>query len=240
MPRKPPTVKHQTQAWTLHSIAERDREPLCRLCKAAGRITAAVCVDHKVPLADGGSMHDPENLQPLCSACHRKKSAIEGRERAVDRGPYPSEGVIVLGAPGSGKSTIVSREAAAHEFVWDHDRVLAALRGREWNGGPMHDGKSIGMMSRIRRAVLEAWRDGWMSGRLWFITTSPDEARALHAEFPRVRLVVVRASLDDIATRIEARDWLTPEQRADMLAAARNIHASIEASNIQVLQGDRA
>lgn len=236
MPRKPPTVKHQTQAWTLQSVAERDREPLCRLCKAAGRITAAVCVDHKVPIADGGSMHDVENLQPLCAACHRRKSAIEARERAIDRGPYPSEGVIVLGAPGSGKSTLVLREAAAHEFIWDHDRVLAALRGREWNGGPMHDTKSVGMMSRVRRAMLEAWRDGWMSGRLWFITTSPDEARALHAEFPRARLVVVRASLDDIAKRIEARHWLTHEQRDDMLAAARNIYAAIEASNLRGTQ----
>ena len=97
----------------------------------------------------------------------------------------------------------------------------------------MHDQKSVGMMSRVRRAMLEAWRDGWMSGRLWFITTSPEEARALHAEFPRARLVLVRASLDDIAKRIEARHWLTHEQRNDMLAAARNIVAAIDASGLR-------
>jgi hypothetical protein len=51
MPRKPPTVKHQTHAWTLHSISEREREPLCRMCKAAGRLTEAVCIDHKTPIA---------------------------------------------------------------------------------------------------------------------------------------------------------------------------------------------
>lgn len=232
MPSKPPKVGHQTRAWTVQSITEREREPLCRMCKAVGRITEAVCIDHKVPLADGGSLHDPENLQPLCSACHRKKSAIEARDRPVSRGPYPSEGWIVLGAPGAGKSTVVQQHAAAEDFVWDHDRVLASLRGREWNGGPSGDSKALAFMGRLRRSVLEAWRDGFMPARLWWITTSVDEARDLKREFPSVRLRVVRASLDELAHRIEARSWLTPTQRAEMLGAARNIAASIDASGI--------
>jgi len=41
-------------------------------------------LDHKVPLIDGGT-HDLSNLQTLCVPCHRKKSALEQRER-VDRG----------------------------------------------------------------------------------------------------------------------------------------------------------
>jgi hypothetical protein len=231
MPRKPPTVKHQTQAWTLQSIAERDREPLCRMCKAAGRLTPAVCIDHKIPLADGGSMHDTENLQPLCASCHRKKTAIEGRERQADRGRFPSEGTVVLGAPASGKTTLVNAHKAEGDFVWDHDRVLAAMRGREFSGEPDGDASALAFMGRLRRSVLEAWRDGWIPGRLWWITTNADEARALRDEFPRVRLIVVRASLDDLAKRIEARR-LPRERMIEMLSAARNIAASIDASGL--------
>ena len=42
-------------------------------------------VDHVIPLIDGGS-HDLENLQTLCSPCHRKKSAEENRERGARSG----------------------------------------------------------------------------------------------------------------------------------------------------------
>jgi len=231
MPRKPPTVKHQTQAWTLQSIAERDREPLCRMCKAAGRLTPAVCIDHKIPIANGGSMHDPENLQPLCASCHRKKSAIEGRERQAERGRFPTEGTVVLGAPASGKTTLVNAHKAEGDFVWDHDRVLAAMRGREFSGEPDGDTGALAFMVRLRRSVLEAWRDGWIPGRLWWITTNADEARAIRGEFPSVRVLVVRASLDDLAKRIEARR-LPRERMVEMLGAARNIAASIDASGI--------
>jgi hypothetical protein len=86
-------------------------------------------------------------------------------------------------------------------------------------------------MGRLRRSVLEAWRDGWIPGRLWWITTNADEARALRDEFPRVRLIVVRASLDDLAKRIEARR-LPRERMIEMLSAARNIAASIDASGL--------
>jgi len=52
------------------------REPLCRLCLEMGRISAAVELDHIVPLFGGGS-DDASNLQPLCDACHRAKTARE-------------------------------------------------------------------------------------------------------------------------------------------------------------------
>ena len=39
-------------------------------------------VDHIVPLVDGGS-HDLDNLQTLCSPCHRAKTAAEATERAA-------------------------------------------------------------------------------------------------------------------------------------------------------------
>jgi 5-methylcytosine-specific restriction protein A len=53
-------------------------EPLCRPCTAAGRVSAATEVDHIIPKARGGT-DDLDNLQPICDACHARKSAAEGR-----------------------------------------------------------------------------------------------------------------------------------------------------------------
>jgi 5-methylcytosine-specific restriction protein A len=59
------------------------REPLCRECRKAGRVSEAVIRDHVVPLAEGGA-DDDDNVQPLCQTCSDAKSAGEsarGRRR---------------------------------------------------------------------------------------------------------------------------------------------------------------
>jgi len=48
-------------------------QPICALCQRA----AATEVDHRVPKAQEGP-DDLANLQGVCSACHRAKSAAEG------------------------------------------------------------------------------------------------------------------------------------------------------------------
>lgn len=65
----------ERNAWIL------DHEPLCRICKAAGRIAAATEVDHIVALALGGT-EDPDNLQPVCATCNDEKAAAEVRQLA--------------------------------------------------------------------------------------------------------------------------------------------------------------
>ena len=59
-------------------------EPLCRACAAKGEIKPAEHVDHIIPLAQGGT-HEARNLQPLCHACHSRKTVMEdggfGRRR---------------------------------------------------------------------------------------------------------------------------------------------------------------
>ena len=52
--------------------------PLCAHCSRAGRVTLATEVDHRVPLSQGGT-DDRDNLDPLCRACHLKKSAMDAR-----------------------------------------------------------------------------------------------------------------------------------------------------------------
>ena len=56
-------------------ILERD-ECLCQPCLASGRVSVGTQVDHVVPKAQGGSDHH-SNLQAICAACHRAKTAAE-------------------------------------------------------------------------------------------------------------------------------------------------------------------
>ncbi|SIS07568.1 5-methylcytosine-specific restriction enzyme A [Moraxella cuniculi DSM 21768] len=58
-------------------ILQRDNY-LCQACKANGRYTTATDVDHIQAKAHGGT-DSPDNLQSLCRACHKSKTATEGR-----------------------------------------------------------------------------------------------------------------------------------------------------------------
>jgi 5-methylcytosine-specific restriction protein A len=64
------------------------REPLCRHCKAKGRVKIATVADHILSIAKGGAIHDITNLQPLCERCHSRKSLLEQGKR-----PRPTFGI---------------------------------------------------------------------------------------------------------------------------------------------------
>lgn len=57
-------------------ILMRDKH-LCQPCKRAGKLTQANEVDHIQPKAKGGT-DEPENLQAICTACHKKKTSGGG------------------------------------------------------------------------------------------------------------------------------------------------------------------
>ena len=71
-----------SKTWRAIRKAQLDREPLCRMCQAASRVTAASEVDH----VDGDSWHNPadgSNYQSLCHDCHSRKSFAEAHGREV-------------------------------------------------------------------------------------------------------------------------------------------------------------
>lgn len=63
--------KLQQQRKRLH--AER---PLCVMCDERGAVTMGTELDHVVPVFRGGSNED-DNLQWLCTECHREKTAAD-------------------------------------------------------------------------------------------------------------------------------------------------------------------
>src|ERR1700733_11172024 len=60
-------------------VLKRDKF-LCLICLAAGRVTAALDVDHIIPISIAPERRlDTTNCQSLCRACHRIKTSAEQR-----------------------------------------------------------------------------------------------------------------------------------------------------------------
>ena len=69
-----------TYAWQKASKAYLREQPLCVMCEAKGRVTAATLVDHIAPhRGDMELFWDRSNWQPLCAPCH---SSDKQREEA--------------------------------------------------------------------------------------------------------------------------------------------------------------
>lgn len=72
-----------TRAWRKTRAQQLTREPNCRDCG-----NPATQVDHIVERADGGALHDPRNLQSLCTPCHLAKTQRAAQQRKRRR-PTP-------------------------------------------------------------------------------------------------------------------------------------------------------
>jgi len=74
------TRRERGRPWRRLRAAILSNHPLCVHCLACGRVTPATEVDHRVPLSVGGT-DDPANLDPVCTDCHRAKSARDAARR---------------------------------------------------------------------------------------------------------------------------------------------------------------
>jgi 5-methylcytosine-specific restriction protein A len=62
------------------------RDPLCRRCEAAGRLTVTALVDHILPIWLRPDLRlDPDNLQGLCKPCHDAKTAEDLKQHGPPR-----------------------------------------------------------------------------------------------------------------------------------------------------------
>lgn len=68
---------YDSRLWERVRAAKLARDPLCQRCKALGRVTAAVHVDHRESMARGGHQTADENLASLCASCHSQKTQTE-------------------------------------------------------------------------------------------------------------------------------------------------------------------
>lgn len=119
---------------------------------------------------------DERNLQPLCKACHAKKSA---RERGGLHDVW-----LICGPPGAGKSTYVKQHMLPGDMVLDWDRLMIALSGRDWHAerdwndttehflryvGAAYDAV-IATMERHKQ-TLRRTTEGWIQPLTWVLGT---------------------------------------------------------------------
>ena len=87
-PRPSASARGYDARWRTRRAHFLQRNPLCVMCHAAGRVVVATVVDHIVAhKGDPQLFNDPNNWQALCKAHHdRHKQRIESRgyDNAVD------------------------------------------------------------------------------------------------------------------------------------------------------------
>jgi predicted kinase len=143
--------------------------PLCVMCLAEGRVTAAAEVDHIIPLRDGGE-HAEENLQPLCKPHHSRKTARDVRRR---QGAVTVPVTIVTGPPGAGKTTYVAERAQWGDLIVDVDALYSALSGLAWYEKP---DALLPFVLEARDAVLDRLHGASELRQAWIITSEADRA----------------------------------------------------------------
>lgn len=83
-----------TQRWRRKAAHQLLLEPLCRLCHAAGRITAATIADHIIPHMGDVFAFWNNALQSLCKACHdgvKQREERRGHSDALGADGWPSD-----------------------------------------------------------------------------------------------------------------------------------------------------
>lgn len=74
-----------TRQWDVFRLAFLREHPLCAMCEAQGRVTAASVVDHIVPhRGDMAIFWREGNHQPLCPPCHNSAKQAEERRGYSD------------------------------------------------------------------------------------------------------------------------------------------------------------
>ncbi len=75
-PRESAAKRGYGRRWRRHRKQILDREPDCRDCSAAGRLTEATELHHVAKVSDApDAMFDPSNVIPLCKRCHSIRTA---------------------------------------------------------------------------------------------------------------------------------------------------------------------
>ena len=78
--------------WKRLRLQHLMREPLCRRCKAKGKVTQATEVHHVIKCFDNPTLQmDPSNLESVCTPCHAPLTHDDrrGYSREIGLDGYP-------------------------------------------------------------------------------------------------------------------------------------------------------
>lgn len=202
-------------------ILRRDRH-LCQPCLAQYRVTPATQVDHIKAKANGGT-DDPDNLQSICDACHKRKTIEDQHgERltfgadgwptgeaepprkwgySIPRGVQPSAipVVLVCGPPGAGKTTYVQSVAMSGDVVIDLDAYKVRVGGKPWDTDPLVFRRAVGVRDADIRALRHA-----TGGTCYLIVSAPTKAerREWCVALKKVTVKVIDTDAEECIRRI--------------------------------------
>lgn len=71
---------YDSMQWRRLAKQHKRENPLCVMCLKEGIVTPVYCTDHSLPINEGGSPFDWNNLQSLCRSHHESKSSKEGKQ----------------------------------------------------------------------------------------------------------------------------------------------------------------
>ena len=72
-------VIYQSSRWHRYSKAYLKIHRLCVICLKEGKTVIAQCTDHRIPMAQGGDIWNPDNHQALCFKHHNSKTKQENK-----------------------------------------------------------------------------------------------------------------------------------------------------------------
>jgi len=229
-----PTDRKRGRAGVAQRLRRLTAEPLCRDCKAKGRITVATVPDHILPIALGGKDTD-DNVRCLCGSCHklRTKEQFGYRNSGCDVQGRPLDSAHPWnGGNGQWSAELIERRmpsdlkpsripltivcgppgSGKSTYIRQHSEPtdlvidLDAIMQR-MSGQPEHHTTTAYLKAAMeeRNRQLRSLATDTQHTAAWFIVSAPDPAeRATWSKRLAGDLVVIDAPLDECIRRIEA------------------------------------
>lgn len=172
-------------------------EPLCRTCSGQGLTVPATEVDHIVSKERGGE-DTRDNLQPLCTPCHSRKTVQE--DRGFGTGTGGGIATVIAGPPGAGKSRWVEERRKWGDLVLDLDALYVALSGEPPYEKPQ---VLLPFVSEARDAIVSRLTRSHSVARAWIVGSLPKRVdRETLRRRLRAKVVVIETASEECLRRI--------------------------------------